>query len=881
MANRTVKVTLNAQVSNYLANMEAAAKGTKKVEQSLEAQKAASIAAAKAQGEAWTSLGQIGVRMGLVLAAGIAVAIARFAQFDQAMSQVKAATQETAENMDLLRDAAIEAGASTVFTATEAANAIEELGKAGLTTSEILEGGLSGALVLAAAGNIGVAEAASYAAIALKQFGLEGAQIPHVADLLAAGSGKAVGDVSDLAAALNQAGLIANAAGFSIEETTGVLAAFADAGLLGSDAGTSLKTAIVSLQAPTEKSRKTMADLGIDVYDSSGRLLGFEKIAGQLEKRLGGLTDEQRNAALATIFGTDAIRSANVLYTQGAAGIKKYVDQTNDSGYAAQVAADRLDNLAGDVEKLGGAFDTALIKGGSSANDSLRSLVQGVTFLVDGLGQVPQPLMATGLAFGVVGAAMLLAGGAALQTIPKIAALKLTLDSAGISGKTFALRTAAIGGALGLATIAVGFFVAQQAEAAATTREFQDSLDTVTGATTDYTRELVKRKLAEAGAFDAARAAGVSQKELTDALFEGGDAYDEVLEKIREINKNPLNMFTDTGIKASNTQAKLAELSTAIKDSQKNFEDQAAAGDTSVKTLDEIANSSIATQEAVANLSDELRKFGKITTDVIDAEQGFEAALDAVTSRLGDEGFAKGLDLSTEAGRKNTDVLQDIAARTNEFAAATYDAGGSLEEVNAILNRGKTELDKAAGGFRNAKDKVVDYSGALIATPKQIATRVSVDTGQAEANLAALKRSLKTVIGAAIKVTASGGKAAGGAIVGPGTGTSDTAGLYRLSNGEHVLTAADVAALGGQAGVYAMRKSLYKGYANGGAVQSYSSSSPAFSSSRPGGNSINITVPVTVSALAIDNPDAVARAVSTAVQTGIRNGSIPADWNKG
>ncbi len=122
--------------------------------------------------------------------------------------------------MGLLREAALEAGASTVFTATEAANAIEELGKAGLTTTQILDGGLSGALDLAAAGQLSVAEAAGIAAIAVKQFNLEGGDVPHVADLLAAGAGKAVGSVEDLSAALGQAGLVANGAGQSIEDTT-------------------------------------------------------------------------------------------------------------------------------------------------------------------------------------------------------------------------------------------------------------------------------------------------------------------------------------------------------------------------------------------------------------------------------------------------------------------------------------------------------------------------------------------------------------------------------------------------------------------------------------------------------------------------------------
>jgi TP901 family phage tail tape measure protein len=244
--------------------------------------------------------------MGAVAAAGIALAIAKYAEFDQAMSQVKAATQETAGNMDLLRAAALEAGAKTQYSATEAANAIEELGKAGLTTEQILSGGLDGALTLAAAGGIGVADAAQTAAIAMKQFGLEGSALPHVADLLAAGAGKAVGDVSDLSQALNQAGLVANGAGQSIEDTTGVLAAFADAGLLGSDAGTSLKTAIIALQAPAAKSKEVMDQYGLSFYDANGKMLSFAGIAGQLQTHLGDLDDKTRNAALAQIFGNDA-----------------------------------------------------------------------------------------------------------------------------------------------------------------------------------------------------------------------------------------------------------------------------------------------------------------------------------------------------------------------------------------------------------------------------------------------------------------------------------------------------------------------------------------------------------------------------------------------
>jgi len=108
---------------------------------------------------------------------------------------------------------------------------VTELGKAGIGTADILGGALAGSLDLAAAGEIGVAQAAEIAATTLVQFRLAGSETTHVADLLAAAAGKAQGGVTDMAAALGQSGLVASQMGLSVEETTGTLAAFASAGL--------------------------------------------------------------------------------------------------------------------------------------------------------------------------------------------------------------------------------------------------------------------------------------------------------------------------------------------------------------------------------------------------------------------------------------------------------------------------------------------------------------------------------------------------------------------------------------------------------------------------------------------------------------------------
>jgi len=386
MGERVIATRVTAQVSNFVANMEAASKTSVKFKNTLEGQRAASIAAAKAQGEAATKIGQGFLAIGAVAAVGIGIAVAKFTEFDQAMSNVKAATQETAENMGALRDAALDAGAKTAYSATQAAGAIEELGKNGLTTTQILNGGLNGALSLAAAGQLDVSRAAEVAAVSMKQFGLSGESIPHIADLMAAGAGKAAGDVEDMAQALAQAGLVANGAGLSIEDTTGVLAAFADQGLKGSDAGTAMKSMLQALVPTSKEASETMHEMGVSAYDAGGQFVGITNFAGQYQTAMRKLTPELQATNSKIIFGSDAVRASNVLFQLGADGIKKYIDQTNDSGYAAKVAADRLNNLAGDVEALGGSFDTYLIKSGSGANDVLRTTVQTLTGLINTVG---------------------------------------------------------------------------------------------------------------------------------------------------------------------------------------------------------------------------------------------------------------------------------------------------------------------------------------------------------------------------------------------------------------------------------------------------------------------------------------------------------------
>lgn len=379
--NRNITVRLLADTSNFTAGMAKVSGESQKTATTMEAAGGKSklittgIAAA---GVAATALGVAAVRMA--------------ADFDASMSTVQANTGASADEMNQLRQAAIDAGADTIYSATESADAINELGKAGLSTSDILSGGLSGALNLAASDGMAVGDAAELMATTLKQFNLTGAQSSQVADALAAGAGKAVGSAHDLGLALNQAGMVSHSFGISMQETTGTLAAFANSGMIGSDAGTSLKTMLISLANPSTKAANLMKELGINAYDAQGNFIGLSGLAGVLKDKLSGLSQEQRNQALATIFGTDAIRAANVLYEQGAEGIDDWTKAVSESGFAAEQAAAKNNNLKGDLENLSGSFESLMISLGDGGQGPLRSLVQTLDTLVDGFSSLPAPV---------------------------------------------------------------------------------------------------------------------------------------------------------------------------------------------------------------------------------------------------------------------------------------------------------------------------------------------------------------------------------------------------------------------------------------------------------------------------------------------------------
>lgn len=382
MSTRSASIRITADTASAIRNID-------RVGEASERAGRRSARAGIDTDRAWAKIGSVS-RAGFIAgAAGLAILGKANIDFDRTMSGVAAATQATGARLTQLRNLAIKAGADTQYSATEAAQGITELSKAGVSAKDIMGGALRGALDLAAAGQIEVADAAEYTATALTQFGLKGNKATHVADLLAAGAGKAQGEVQDMALALNYAGVPAAQLGVSIEETAGTIALFAKNGIVGEKAGTTLRGMLASLTSPSTKASKIMEGLGINVFDAQGKFVGLEGVAGQLQKRLSGLTQEQRAYALGQIFGNAQLQGANVLYREGAKGVRTWTKNVNDAGFAADTAAKKTDNLAGDWERFTGSLESAFLKAGSGSMDGLRDIVQGAEKAVDWFNRLP------------------------------------------------------------------------------------------------------------------------------------------------------------------------------------------------------------------------------------------------------------------------------------------------------------------------------------------------------------------------------------------------------------------------------------------------------------------------------------------------------------
>jgi TP901 family phage tail tape measure protein len=341
---------------------------------------------------------------------GIGVAATRAGlDFEDAINQISGVLRPTATEMDALRARALEMGAATAFSATDAATAILELGKAGFTVKESL-GGVDEVLQLAAASGLTMGEAAELSARTIAGFGLSVTDLAHVNDVLAAAVNASTLEITDLQTAFGYVAPIAKGFGLSIEQVTAALAIMRDAGIAAETSGRALREGLGRLANPKKAVDEVMGQLGIDSFTkANGELMNLSQIVGLLQEK--GMTAAQS----LKMFGDAAGPAMFALVTQGQGALDELtLKLQNSSGAAADMAKAMMQGLPGAFEELKGAVETAFIAISKALEPVLIPLLQGltslanfvITTLVPAFSSLPAPVQTGIVAFAGILAAI-------------------------------------------------------------------------------------------------------------------------------------------------------------------------------------------------------------------------------------------------------------------------------------------------------------------------------------------------------------------------------------------------------------------------------------------------------------------------------------------
>lgn len=333
-----------------------------------------------------------------ISAGGLAV-IKMGSDFEAQMSRVKAISGATQEDFQKLRDQALQLGADTSFSASQAAEGMENLAAAGFSVTETMEA-MPGLLDLAAASGEDLSASSDIAASAIRGFGLEASEAAHVADVLAANANMTNSSVAQTGEALKYIAPVARAAGISLEETSAAIGLMANAGIQGSQAGTTLRGALSRLSKPTDDMCQVMDQLGLEFYDSEGKMKSLHDQIEMLQKATKGMTDEQRNNALVTLYGQESLSGMLALINEGPDSLDKLTKSFQEcDGIAKETAATMQDNFQGAFEQMTGSLETLAIRLYDSVSEPLKNLANLGT---DAINQLTEGLQTN----GVIGMAM-------------------------------------------------------------------------------------------------------------------------------------------------------------------------------------------------------------------------------------------------------------------------------------------------------------------------------------------------------------------------------------------------------------------------------------------------------------------------------------------
>ena len=651
-------------------------------------------------GKTMTSIGSTLTRTvtAPIMAMGVA-AVKTTMDFDSAMSQVSAVSGATGADFDALRAKAREMGASTKFSATEAANAMNYMAMAGWKTEDMMNG-ISGVMDLAAASGEDLATTSDIVTDSLTAFGKSAADSGHLADIMAAASSNANTNVSMMGETFKYAAPVAGALGFTMEDTALATGLMANAGIKASQAGTSLRTGLTNLVKPTAQMQTAMEKYGIEVTNADGSMKTFREIVQDLRKRLGKLSESEQAAAAGAIFGKNAMSGWLAVINSSDNDFNKLANAIDNSDGTAKRMADTMQNnlkgqltiLKSQVQELGISFGDILVPHVRKAVEWLQNTVDKFNSMDDATKESIIQMAAFAAAVGPV----LAIGGKITTGIGKVIEFggKLVEMIGTVGGAMSALPIVATVGGIAALALGIAALGAKFGENDSQMALFNSDLASTMSSANNVTSALQKTT----GSIDSMTASNEASLAKTEAAAALADKYAEELISLSEkSNKTATeqarmqalvaqlnSLYPGLALSIDNTTGKLSQSTSELRKNIKAMQDQAKA---------------MAYQKIYEK---ELDKLVELQEKVIEAEQKKSEVMEQ----------------SAEAQSRQAEVMAAVQAEQDALTTATeaYNQalqGGSQEEVTAAYEAMQAAQEAVNDGLVTINGELVNASTAM------------------------------------------------------------------------------------------------------------------------------------------------------------------------
>lgn len=593
-----------------------------------------------------------------------------------------------------------------------------------------------------------------------------------------AGAGKQIGltegDVLGLATALSSVGIEAEAGGSAMSKVMIDIASSVENG--GERLELFAKTAGVSADTFAQKWRTDpAAALSLFVKGLAGAESQGTSTLGVLSEL--GITEvRMRDALLRSASAADQFSDAMADGNQA----------FEENNALTLEAAKRYETVESKLAIAGNAVRDAAIDFGGVFLPAVAGAAEAVTEFASFMGDLPDPVQGVvGVLTAAVGV-IALTGGTALLAVPKIAEFKVGMQTLGISMRTVGIVGGAAIGALTALITVVGLVASAQAEARAKAEAYADTLAEGTNKVTKATRDAVKEQLAldrtllfmnYGSAYDNAEKLGISYELLTEAALGVPDALKELDAQIRA-GEDGTQAYADAAYEITDAvkgeAGSIAEAIRMAEQKQKADGNSAESSKTAADAYTEEADTVAGLNSELSKLIDTFNEANGVGQDAVSQNIAYQDALADAEEQIrnitdGVEGYGAGLDLTTQAGRDNLEMLNGLASQSQDTAAAQFALDGSTEAYMQRMAEGRQRLYDSAIAMGATQEEAQRLADDIYAIPSEKDIQILADTSQAHERLAVLRQAMDAVKSFSVIIGATGGaaaNAAGGLYVG-------------------------------------------------------------------------------------------------------------------